>query len=280
MNPFKKDVKNAWCPGCGNFAILNALQAALHDEGIAPHETMIVSGIGQAAKLPHYISANGYNGLHGRSLPAALGVHAANPKLKLIVTSGDGDTYGEGGNHFIHHVRRNINMLHLVHDNQVYGLTKGQGSPTTAMGQVTTLQKDGMKSMPINPVLLALSLGATFVARAYSQNIDQLKDLIKAGLNHKGYAMIDIFQPCVSFNKVNTYQWYSANTKPLPDDYDPSNLALAIEYAQKEAPDLPLGILYQVEKPHFMERQTHLEKPIIEYERKPQDIQRLLENHR
>lgn len=280
MNPFKKDVANAWCPGCGNFAILNAIQAALHEEGIRPQDTFIISGIGQAAKLPHYISVNGYNGLHGRALPAAMGAHAANPNLKVIVTSGDGDTYGEGGNHFLHHVRRNVNMLHLVHDNQVYGLTKGQGSPTTAFGQITTLQQDGVKSQPVNPVLLALSLGATFVARAYSQQIDQLKELIKAGLHHPGYALIDIFQPCVSFNKVNTYQWYSANTTSLPEDYDPTNLSLAIEYAQKQAPEIPLGILYQVERPHFMQQQSHLDKPIIEYQRQPEDIKRLLVNHR
>lgn len=280
MNPFKKDVANAWCPGCGNFGILNALMSALHEEGLQPHETMIISGIGQAAKLPHYINANGFNTLHGRALPAAMGAQAANPKLKIIVTSGDGDTYGEGGNHFIHHVRRNVDMLHLVHDNQVYGLTKGQGSPTTALGQKTSLQLDGMKSLPINPVLLALTLGATFVARGYSQDIEQLKTLIRAGLNHKGYALIDIFQPCVSFNKVNTYAWYRAHTTSIPEDHDPTDFNQALALAQRNDDQIPLGILYQVSRPDFLQRQTHLDRPVIDYPRQPEDIATLLENHR
>lgn len=280
MNPFKKQVANAWCPGCGNFGILNALMAALDEEGLRPQDVYIISGIGQAAKLPHYIHANGFNALHGRSLPVALGAHAANPALKVIVTSGDGDTYGEGGNHFIHNVRRNLNILHLVHDNQVYGLTKGQGSPTTALGQITSLQLDGMKSQPINPVLLALSLGATFVARAYSQDMDMLKRLIKQGLKHEGYALIDIFQPCVSFNKVNTYEWYRNHIKALPEDYDPSDWDKAVTLARNTEKDIPVGLLYQERRKHFMERQPHLQKPIIAYERSPRDIERLLENHR
>lgn len=280
MNPFKKQVANAWCPGCGNFGILNALMAALDEEGLRPQDVYIISGIGQAAKLPHYIHANGFNALHGRSLPVALGAHAANPALKVIVTSGDGDTYGEGGNHFIHNVRRNLNILHLVHDNQVYGLTKGQGSPTTALGQITSLQLDGMKSQPINPVLLALSLGATFVARAYSQDMDMLKRLIKQGLKHEGYALIDIFQPCVSFNKVNTYEWYRNHIKALPEDYDPSDWDKAVTLARNTEKDIPVGLLYQERRKHFMERQPHLQKPIIAYERSPRDIEGLLENHR
>lgn len=280
MNPFKKQVANAWCPGCGNFGILNALMAALHEEGLRPQDVYIISGIGQAAKLPHYIHANGFNTLHGRSLPAALGAHAANPNLKVIVTSGDGDTYGEGGNHFIHNVRRNLNILHIVHDNQVYGLTKGQGSPTTALGQITSLQLDGMKSQPINPVLLALTLGATFVARAFSQDMDMVKSLIKQGLNHPGYALIDIFQPCVSFNKVNTYEWYRSHIKAIKEDHDPADWDKAVELAKITDKDIPVGLLYQTERKHFMQRQPHLDKAVIEYERSPRDIEQLLENHR
>lgn len=280
MNPFKKQVANAWCPGCGNFGILNALMAALHEEALRPQDVYIISGIGQAAKLPHYIQANGFNALHGRSLPIALGAHATNPNLKIIVTSGDGDTYGEGGNHFIHNVRRNLNILHIVHDNQVYGLTKGQGSPTTALGQITSLQLDGMKSQPINPVLLALTLGATFVARAYSQDMEMLKQLIRQGLHHEGYALIDVFQPCVSFNKVNTYEWYRNHIKALPQEYDPSDWDQAFSYAKNTEKDIPVGLLYQKRAKHFMERQPHLDKAIIAYDRSPRDIAVLLENHR
>ena len=159
----------------------------------------MVSGIGQAAKLPHYIKAHGLNTLHGRAIPAAMGAQAANNDLKILLTSGDGDTYGEGGNHFLHNIRRNLDIVHIVHDNQVYGLTKGQGSPTTALGQKTRLQFDGMRHEPLNPVALAISLGCSFVARSFSGDPEHLQKMIKAALNHKGYALIDVMQPCVTF---------------------------------------------------------------------------------
>ncbi|NMR88599.1 2-oxoacid ferredoxin oxidoreductase, partial [Vibrio parahaemolyticus] len=164
-------MKPSWCPGCGNFMIRDALKIALEELSIPPSQAVLVSGIGQAAKMPHYIGINGFNGLHGRALPPAIGIKMANKDLTVIVESGDGDTYGEGGNHFIHAIRRNINIAHFVHNNQIYGLTKGQASPTTALGQKTTLQYDGVKLNPINPVALSLTMGAGFVARGFSGDI-------------------------------------------------------------------------------------------------------------
>lgn len=167
-NPFVTNNPTSWCPGCGNFSILDSINQVLYEEGLTPQDVLMVSGIGQAAKLPHYIHAHGLNTLHGRALPAAMGAQAANNSFKMLVTSGDGDTYGEGGNHFLHNVRRNLDLVHIVHDNQIYGLTKGQGSPTTALGQKTRLQFDGMRHEPLNPGALAISLGCTFVARSFS----------------------------------------------------------------------------------------------------------------
>src|SRR5699024_5017076 len=193
--------ETAWCPGCGNFMIRTALKQALEELEIPRHKAVISSGIGQAAKVPHFISINGFQGLHGRALPTGIGMKLSNKDLTVIVESGDGDTYGEGGNHFIHTIRRNINLAHFVHNNQVYGLTKGQGSPTTAMGQATTLELDGVKKEALKPLALSLTSGAGFVARGFAGDIPQLVELMKEAILYKGYAHLDILQPCVVWNK-------------------------------------------------------------------------------
>lgn len=277
-NPFIKQMKTSWCPGCGNFGILDAITSALNEMNLKPHEVLMVSGIGQAAKLPHYIHAHGLNTLHGRALPSALGAQAANHKLKIIVNSGDGDSYGEGGNHFIHNIRRNLDLVHMVHNNQVYGLTKGQGSPTTAKGQKTNLQYDGMTVDPLNPLALAISLGCTFVARSFSGDQEHLKEMIKQGMAHKGYAFIDIMQPCVTFNKVNTFKWYKDRAYYLPEDYDKTDKILAFSKAQEFGDEgIPMGILYQEKKLTFMETFSHIDQPLVDYSRSPDDIQDLLD---
>lgn len=273
MKLFQKNVKTAWCPGCGNFSILGVMQEAFEEAGLTPHDVYLISGIGQAAKIPHYFTSHGFNTLHGRAFPAAFGAHVANPDLKIVISSGDGDSYGEGGNHFIHGVRRNLDILHMVHNNQIYGLTKGQASPTTALGQITTLQREGVRNLPVRPLLLALSLGATFVARASSGDREGLKKIIKAGLAHRGYAFIDIFQNCVTFNKVNTAAWYKEHTTNLPDDHDTSNWQKAIEMAAVEDP-LYLGIFYQSEQPTFLDRTPHLKEPLHAKHRSVRDIEK------
>jgi 2-oxoglutarate/2-oxoacid ferredoxin oxidoreductase subunit beta len=246
--------ETAWCPGCGNFSILPCLQRALSELGKDPHEVLLVGGIGQAAKLPQYIRTNSFCGLHGRALPVAAAAKIANAGLTVVVSTGDGDSYGEGGNHFIHTIRRNIDISHFVHDNQIYGLTKGQASPTSQLGHVTDAQALGSMSIPFNPVLVALALGAGFVARGFTGDADQLTSLMKQAISYRGYSLVDIIQPCVSFNKVNTYADDARRVKPLPASYDPTDLQAALRIAQETGERLPTGVLYKVERPTFHER--------------------------
>jgi 2-oxoglutarate ferredoxin oxidoreductase subunit beta len=242
----------AWCPGCGNYGILKALNEALVGLALEPHQILLVSGIGQAGKLPHYTRGNVFNGLHGRALPAAIGARITNPDLKVIVIGGDGDGYGEGGNHFIHSMRRNHDLTYLVHDNQVYGLTKGQTSPTSDQGFVTKTTPQGA-GQPELPLALAIAAGASFVARGFAGDVEHLAGLIKMGITHKGFALIDILQPCVTFNHKNTYGWYKDRIYDLDKDagYDRGNKLLAFEKAHEWDNKIPVGIIYQQEKPAF-----------------------------
>ena len=246
--------ETAWCPGCGNFSILKAVKKALTDSELRPHEVLFVSGIGQAAKTPHYLNANVFNGLHGRSLPVATGAKLANPDLNVIVESGDGCNYGEGGNHFLAAIRRNINVTLLVHNNQGYGLTKGQASPTSSEGFVTKAQPDGTMSSPFNPVAVAVAMKAGFVARGFSGMIDHLSGLIQQGISHRGLAIIDILMPCVSFNKVNTLSWYKERCEPLPSSYDATDWTKAMGTAYEWGDRIPVGIIYKNNRPSFGER--------------------------
>ncbi len=245
INPFDMQGKNmGWCPGCGNYRLLEALKAALYELQIDRRNLVVVSGIGQAAKTPQYVNAHMFNGLHGRALPAAMGVKLSNRNLVVIAESGDGCMYGEGGNHFMHAIRRNYDITVIVHDNMVYGLTKGQASPTSRPGMKTTLQLKGVVLEPFNPVAVSLALDAPFIARASAGDSEQTKEIIKQAVSFKGFAIVDIFQPCVIFNKMNTYQWFKENTYYLPDDYDPSDRTRAFEKAI-ETEKLPLGVIYR-----------------------------------
>jgi 2-oxoglutarate ferredoxin oxidoreductase subunit beta len=243
--------ETAWCPGCGNHSILKAVKQALVNSRLEPHQVLFVSGIGQAAKSPHYLNANLFNGLHGRSLPVATGAKLANPELKVIVESGDGCNYGEGGNHFLAAIRRNIDITLLVHNNQVYGLTKGQASPTSAEGFVTKAQPEGAPSSPFNPVLVSVAMQAGFVARGFAGMIDHLSDLIGEGIAHRGFALIDVLQPCVSFNKVNTFAWYKERCKPLPEAYDPTDWEAAVKAGKEWGERIPIGIIYRNNRAPF-----------------------------
>lgn len=237
------DIDIAWCPGCGNFSILQSLKLALAELEIPPEKLVLVSGIGQAAKIPHYFRTHFFNGLHGRALPPATAIKVVNPELTVIAESGDGDMYGEGGNHFIHTIRRNPNITNIVHNNMVYGLTKGQASPTSQLGFRTPVQVKGVLLEPFNPLSLAISLGAPFVARAFSGDVERTRDILKMAISHKGYALVDILQPCVSFNKVNTFQWFKENTYYLEDSYNPESKDDALQTSLQQD-RLPLGIIY------------------------------------
>jgi 2-oxoglutarate ferredoxin oxidoreductase subunit beta len=253
---FKSDDEIAWCPGCGDYGILTAVKQTLVKLGRPPKDILLVSGIGQAAKLPHYVRTNCFNGLHGRALPAAAGAKIANRELTVLVTTGDGDCYGEGGNHFIHNIRRNLDMTVVVHDNQIYGLTKGQASPTTDAGMVTKVQTEGVILEPIRPLEIAIALGAGFVARGYSADGDHLSWLILEGIRHKGFALIDVLQPCVSFNKKNTYEWYSKRVYKVNDDssYNPNDRNAAFSKAAEWGDRIPIGIIYRAERESYEDK--------------------------
>lgn len=249
-----KGLAPAWCPGCGNFSILKAFAEALVELGIEPHQFIIVSGIGQGAKLPHYLKCNTFNGLHGRTLPVATGMKLANHEMRVIAVAGDGDCYGEGGNHLLHAMRRNIGVKLFVHDNQIYGLTKGQASPTSMEGMKTQNQPFGVFSEQLNPMALAVALDCSFVARGFAGEPDHLKGLIKEAMGHKGFSLVDILQPCVTFNKINTYEWYRQRVYHIEAAYNPEDRTEAFERALQWEERIPLGILYRNNRPVYEER--------------------------
>jgi 2-oxoglutarate ferredoxin oxidoreductase subunit beta len=260
---FASDDEIAWCPGCGNFGILAALKKALSDSAINPRDILLVSGIGQAAKLPHYLRCNCFNGLHGRALPAATGAKIANRNLTVVVTTGDGDCYGEGGNHFLHAVRRNVDMTLVVHDNQIYGLTKGQASPTTELGYKTKVQFHGVIAEPFHPLEVAIALGCGFVARGFSGEPDHLASLIAEGIEYHGFALIDVLQPCVSFNRLNTFAWYKERVYDVSkiDRYNPSDRQTAYTLASQWGEKIPIGIIYRKETVPYEKKAGLMERP-------------------
>ncbi|MDI6864244.1 MULTISPECIES: 2-oxoacid:ferredoxin oxidoreductase subunit beta [Thermodesulfovibrio] len=260
-----KGRKPAWCPGCGNFSILKAFNEAMAELGLNPHEFVIVSGIGQAGKFPHYTRCNTFNGLHGRTLPVATGIKLANHKLKVFAVTGDGDCYGEGGNHLIHAIRRNIDVKLFVHDNQIYGLTKGQASPTSMKGTITKIQPFGVFSEQFNPLAMAVALNCSFVARGFAGDMEHLKALIKEAVTHRGFSLIDILQPCVSFNKINTFEWYRQRVYRLSENYDPFDRAKAFEKSLEWGDSIPIGVVYKTSRPVFEEQIPVIkEKPLVE----------------
>ncbi len=243
--------ETAWCPGCGNHSILKAMKEALVQLGLSPYQVLFVSGIGQAAKAPHYLNANLFNGLHGRALPTATGAKLSNPELTVIVESGDGCSYGEGGNHFLAAIRRNINVTLVVHNNQIYALTKGQASPTSQAGFVTKSHPQGVFQEPFNPVAVAVTMKTGFVARGFSGHQEQLIELITKGIRHTGFSLIEVLQPCVSFNKVNTFSWYQQRCHPVPPEYDPTDRGEALKTADQWGDRIPTGVIYRNDRPSF-----------------------------
>jgi 2-oxoglutarate ferredoxin oxidoreductase subunit beta len=259
---FNIDEKPTWCPGCGDFGILASVTRGLAGLDLYPHQVLLVSGIGCGSKLPYYMRANGYDALHGRALPVATGAKLGNHDLKVIVISGDGDGYGIGGNHFVHTMRRNPDITHIVENNQVYGLTKGQYSPTSGKGYISTTTPEGAIEAQINPTALALAAGATFVSRGFSSDPKHLTELIQKAITHKGYALVDVLQPCITYNKVNTNEWYKQRVYKLDDEvgYDASDYDAAWDKAREWEERIPLGVLYQEDgRPTYEEQVTQLQ---------------------
>ena len=260
-----------WCPGCGNFGILTSMRRALVNLGLEPHQVLMVSGIGQAGKFPHYLHCHVLNELHGRALPAAAAAKIANHELTVIAVGGDGDGYGEGGNHFISAMTRNVDFTYLVHNNQVYGLTKGQASPTSDLGFVTKTTPEGAW-MPLRPLALAIACDCSFVARAFSADIEHLTSIIQLGIRHKGFALIEVLQPCVSFNHQNTYDWYREKIYKLEEEqgYDPTNRIAAFSKALEWDERIPIGIIYRKDRPVYEEQLRAIrEMPLVKQKLAP-----------
>jgi 2-oxoglutarate ferredoxin oxidoreductase subunit beta len=281
MSDFRTDVYADWCPGCGDFGIMTALQMALAELGLEPHQVVIVSGIGCSGKVPHNVKAYGVHTLHGRTLPFALGIKIANPELEVIAIGGDGDGLGIGAGHFVNTGRRNLDITYIIHNNGVYGLTKGQASPTLRLGLKTKAIPRPNINEAVNPIALALVAGYTFVARSYAYDVKHLKETIKQGIQHKGLAFIDALQPCPTYNDINTKDWYAGEDrkdtktgKPqsrlykleetghdplvrgLDEDFEKKMKAL--NKTREWGDRIPIGVFYKNElEPTFLERITH-----------------------
>ncbi len=247
MADLKGKVDPDWCPGCGDFGVLAAVQKALVELQIPKHEVVTISGIGCSSNFPGYIDTYGMHTLHGRSLAVATGMKLANHAMTVLVTGGDGDGFGIGGNHFVHTMRRNVDLLYIVMDNQIYGLTTGQTSPTSRLGMKTKSMPFGNIEAPVNPISIALAAGATFVARGFSADQKHLTELIRRGIEHKGFSFIDVFSPCVTYNHDNTFQWFRPRVKKLEDnpEYDPTDWGAAMEKSTMWGDEIPIGRFFE-----------------------------------
>lgn len=243
---FRNKVKPNWCPGCGDFSIQASIQRAAANVGLEPEDLAVVSGIGCSGRISGYINAYGFHGVHGRALPIAQGLKMANRELTVIASGGDGDGFAIGMGHTVHAIRRNINITYIVMDNQIYGLTKGQTSPRSAYGFKTKSTPEGSVESALSPLEIAMAAGATFVAQSFSSNLKQLTHIIEEGMKHEGFSFINVFSPCVTFNKINTYDWFKEHIVDLDEvtDYDPTNRVMAMSKIM-ETDSLACGILYQ-----------------------------------
>jgi 2-oxoglutarate ferredoxin oxidoreductase subunit beta len=254
-----------WCPGCGDFGILKAMQTACANLGLEPHEIVLVGGIGCSGKITDYFKAYGFHGVHGRILPLAMGIKLANRELTVIGAGGDGDGYSIGGNHFLHAIRRNVDITYIVFDNHVYGLTKGQSSPTANRGYKTKASPYGTAEEPMHPLGTALSCGVSFLAQGFSGDVKQLIRLIEEAIQHKGFSLLNVFTPCVTYNRVNTYEFYRENIVNLDEDpdYDPRDRGRALEVTM-DFSRVYTGLIYIEEKPSYEERLPNFpEVPIV-----------------
>ncbi len=273
ITDYKSAVPIAWCPGCGNFAILNSVKKSLTELNLPPDRVVICTGIGQAPKLPHYMIVNTFNGLHGREVATAAGIKMAADDLTVIVHAGEGGAFGEGGNHFLHAIRRNVNMTVVVHDNLYYALTKGQASPTTPAGTITRIQPEGVMSWPMNPVALAISQSCSFVGQGTSARPDLLVGLLKAAISHPGFSFVHIMQTCPSWDHLRTPQFYREHTYELEEGYDPKDQQAALQLAMTPSDQHPLGILYIEDRPVYnAHKLEEIEHPLRQRKLVPETV--------
>jgi 2-oxoglutarate/2-oxoacid ferredoxin oxidoreductase subunit beta len=251
VQDYTNSVENAWCPGCGNFVILNAVKTALAERGLPPHRVLICSGIGQAPKLPHYLNCNALNGLHGREVASATAAKLAAEDLTVLVHAGDGGALGEGGNHFLAAIRRNPDFTLVIHDNRVYGLTQGQASPTTPVGSTAKLQLEGVALWPMNQLALAISQSGSFVAQASAAHKEHLVQVLTQAIEHRGLSMVNVLQPCPTWDKVHTYPYYREHCYELGPEHEPTDQLAALQLVLFAREKLPLGILYRNDRPAY-----------------------------
>jgi len=278
-----------WCPGCGDFGVLKSLQRALAVLRVPSHQIYCVSGIGCSSNLPHFLKSYGVHSLHGRAVAVATGAALANHAMKVVITGGDGDGYGIGVGHFIHAARRNVSMTYIAMNNQIYGLTTGQASPTSEMEMVTKSTPGGVIESPVNPLALAISAGASFVARGFSGDIGFLESLMSEAMKHRGFALVDVLSPCVTFNKLNTYPWFKKRVYRLNDPESPDKtkhdakdtgaaLLKAIEWEQTKGEKIPTGIFYQNPRPTYEELEhVLLDGPLVDQQIGLKDTQKIME---
>jgi 2-oxoglutarate ferredoxin oxidoreductase subunit beta len=256
----KSQIKPTWCPGCGDFGVVAAVEMALKRLKIPSKDVVIVSGIGCSSNLPHFLSSYGFHGIHGRAIPLAEGIHWGNHELTVIATGGDGDGFGIGAGHFIHAMRRNVNLTYVTMDNQIYGLTTGQASPTSTLGHKTKSTPTGVIEYPLDPVALALASGATYVARGFSGDVKHLADLVANGIQHKGFSFVDVFSPCVTYNKINTFDFFRQRLYKLESSgHNPSDLSAAFQRSLEWGDKIPIGLFYSVDRPTYEDMEEVLQ---------------------
>ena len=279
LNDLKTIGQPNWCPGCGNFPIWHALKSAIIELGIEPYNIVIFSGIGCSSKIPHWVNTYGFHAIHGRPLPIATGVRLANNSLTAIVVGGDGDGYGIGIGHFIHAMRRNLDITYIVTNNQVYGLTTGQTSPTSDKGFATKSTPTGVIERPINPIALAIASEATYISRGFSKEMKHLTKLISNGVKHEGFALIDVLQPCVTFNRKNTYEWLSERVYKLEEtDHDVTNKRAAFQKSLEWNKRIPIGLFYREVRPTYEDELPKIARtPLAKQEIQDIDITSLMD---
>jgi 2-oxoglutarate ferredoxin oxidoreductase subunit beta len=258
-NDYKSDLKPVWCPGCGDFGVLNSLYRSFAELSYDPHQTVVVSGIGCSSRLPGYVEAYGFNSLHGRALPIATGIKLAQPELNVVVVGGDGDGVAIGGNHFLHTARRNTDLTYVMMDNEIYGLTKGQAAPTTPLGDKTKSTTYGNPESGVDPCALAISFGATWVGRGFSGDIKGTAELMKAALQHKGFSFLNIISPCVTWRGDDQHKELRAKLRPLPEDHDRTSMAAALLYTNEHGA-LTAGVLFEVERPTLVDEMDEIKE--------------------
>ena len=275
----KSEIRPTWCPGCGDFGVVAGVEMALKRLAIPSHEVVVVSGIGCSSNLPHFLSSYGFHGIHGRAVPVAEGIRWGNHGLTVIGTGGDGDGFGIGVGHFVHAMRRNVDLTYVTMDNQIYGLTTGQASPTSELGHRTKSTPDGVIEAPIDPVALALASGATYIARGFSGDVKHLADLIANGIRHRGFAFVDVLSPCVTYNKINTFDFFRQRVYKLESSgHDPADKVAAWQRSLEWGEKIPIGLFYRVEQPTYEDLEENLQAgPLVRQPVGIRDLNKVLD---